>query len=304
MRLRHVEVFHAVMSTGSITSAARLLNVSQPAVTKILHHAEDQLGFKLFDRVKGRLVPTREGELLFDKAEQLHDCLDSIRTLAANLRRTSEGALRIAAPPALCIAVVPGAIARFRQANPQTSFVVETLHYAEAVDAMLTLDMDMAITFSAHAHPGIDRVALATGCFCAVLPRGGRYADCAALPPEAFETMPFIGLSRADPVAAVVHRAMESAGVVAVPEIEVKTYGIALSLVRANAGFALVDQYTAASAGPDVDVKPLPWFSDFDVNVMTAKYAPLPRLGQAFVAMLRVVEQELAGTFAPALHPA
>ena len=60
MRLRHVEIFHAVFSNGSIRAAARALNVSQPSVSKMLRHAEDQLGFKLFTVVRGRTMPTDE----------------------------------------------------------------------------------------------------------------------------------------------------------------------------------------------------------------------------------------------------
>ena len=53
MRLRHIEIFHAIYTTGSITNAAKLLHVSQPSVSKVLSHAEYQLGFKLFERIKG-----------------------------------------------------------------------------------------------------------------------------------------------------------------------------------------------------------------------------------------------------------
>ncbi|MXW73773.1 MAG: LysR family transcriptional regulator, partial [Chromatiales bacterium] len=48
MRLRHAEVFHAVYSSGSITAAARVLNVTQPSVSKVLAHAEQVLGYALF----------------------------------------------------------------------------------------------------------------------------------------------------------------------------------------------------------------------------------------------------------------
>ena len=64
MRLRHIEIFHAIYTTGSITNAAKILHVSQPSVSKVLSHAEMQLGFKLFERVKGRLVPTEEAEMM------------------------------------------------------------------------------------------------------------------------------------------------------------------------------------------------------------------------------------------------
>jgi len=65
MRLRQIEVFHAIYTSGSMTNAARLLNVSQPSVSKVLAHAEQQLGYALFDRVKGKLVATPEADRLF-----------------------------------------------------------------------------------------------------------------------------------------------------------------------------------------------------------------------------------------------
>lgn len=57
MRLRHIEVFHAVMVGGSLSAAARLLNMTQPAVSQTMNSLELQLGFALFQRVKGRLRP-------------------------------------------------------------------------------------------------------------------------------------------------------------------------------------------------------------------------------------------------------
>ena len=54
MRLRQIEVFRAVMLVGTVSEAARMLNVSQPVVTRVLQHTELQLGFRLFDRTKGR----------------------------------------------------------------------------------------------------------------------------------------------------------------------------------------------------------------------------------------------------------
>jgi hypothetical protein len=60
MRLRHIEIFQAIRQTGSVSAAAQLLHVSQPAVTKVLQHAELQLGFPLFLRVRGKLQPRRK----------------------------------------------------------------------------------------------------------------------------------------------------------------------------------------------------------------------------------------------------
>jgi hypothetical protein len=60
MNLRHIEIFHAVYVNGSVSAAARALNASQPSVSKMLRHAETLLGFQLFQRTSGGLVPTED----------------------------------------------------------------------------------------------------------------------------------------------------------------------------------------------------------------------------------------------------
>ena len=109
MRLRHIEVFHAIMRTGSLSKAAELLCVSQPAVSKVLAHAERSAGLTLFNRVHGRLQPTREAELLFSETQKLQTNLDSIRDLARNLARQPEGHLRIGCLPSLGLSLIPPA---------------------------------------------------------------------------------------------------------------------------------------------------------------------------------------------------
>jgi len=76
---RQIEVFRTIMRCGTLTSAAQALNVSQPALSQLLLHAEDQLGFPLFRRLRGRLVPTPEAMQLFPEAERLHRDLESFR---------------------------------------------------------------------------------------------------------------------------------------------------------------------------------------------------------------------------------
>ena len=68
LNLRHIEIFHAIMRTGSITAAAESLNITQPAVSAVLKHFESRLQMPLFDRVNGRLRPTLEAEALLPEA--------------------------------------------------------------------------------------------------------------------------------------------------------------------------------------------------------------------------------------------
>ncbi|TMV52617.1 LysR family transcriptional regulator, partial [Thioclava sp. BHET1] len=118
MRARQLEVFTAVMRAGTVTGAARMLNISQPALSQILIHAEDELGFKLFSREKGRLHPTPEALELYPEAERIFGSLEGLRRKTDDLRLGRAGLVRIgaSAPPAM--ALLPRVLTAFRAAHP------------------------------------------------------------------------------------------------------------------------------------------------------------------------------------------
>src|SRR3546814_6538313 len=93
MNRRQMEVFHAIMQTGSVTAAARVLHVTQPAVSAVLKHCEEQLGLKLFERTGGRLQPTREAEAIFPDIAGVFGQLEEVKDLTQDLaagRRSEE----------------------------------------------------------------------------------------------------------------------------------------------------------------------------------------------------------------------
>lgn len=70
VNLRHIEIFHAVMTAGNLTEAARLLHTSQPTVSRELARFEKVLGLTLFERTRGRLHPTVQGLRLFEEVQR------------------------------------------------------------------------------------------------------------------------------------------------------------------------------------------------------------------------------------------
>jgi len=136
MRLRQIEVFHAIYTSGSMTNAARLLNVSQPSVSKVLAHAEQQLGYALFDRVKGKLVATPEADRLFGLVSNVYAHVEELRNVAENLRASDVGKIRIAATPAFGVDLIPTAISSYLEKHKDTVFEIETLHHDEIADAL------------------------------------------------------------------------------------------------------------------------------------------------------------------------
>ncbi len=295
MHLRHLEIFHAVMLTGTITAAAKLLNISQPAATRLLLRAEDQLRYKLFDRVRGRLLPTREARVLQAESEKLIAGLENLRKLARNLGTASSGHLRLAAAPALCLDLVPQAITLFRQKHKDVTFEVETRQYADLMRAVLTQEVDLGIGFDIPQHPGLDLTPLAQGHFYGAFPAIQDKTLPKVVKLAQFARQPFIGLRSDDPLGSVFSATLNLAGVQLDPIVEVKTNQVALSLVEKGAGVAIVDQYTAAARNPArVCIRPLLPSIPFSVQVMRPKNSPPGLLARQFGLTLEKAEKSIA----------
>lgn len=86
VNLRHIEIFHAVMTAGSLTEAAHLLHTSQPTVSRELARFEKVIGLKLFERIRGRLHPTVQGLRLFEEVQRSWYGLDRIVSAAKSAR--------------------------------------------------------------------------------------------------------------------------------------------------------------------------------------------------------------------------
>jgi DNA-binding transcriptional LysR family regulator len=277
MRLRHIEVFHAIMQVGTISGAAQVLHISQPAVTKVLQHAELQLGMPLFERVRGKLYPKPEAHRLFVETEKLHRDLQGIRRLAASLKGRAVETVRLVSTPTIAISVLPQAMTAWRRNFPETRCELATHHTSEIVNALRLGEADLALSLQDPRHPGIVAEPIAEGVLTGMAPAGTwSPAECAQpLGPEDL-TGELIGLADSDPLGELVIAACEAQGVQPVFHTVVQTYQIARSLVEAGAGTALVDPFTAASAVAS-KVQQRLWTPAIPVQLflLTASHAPL-----------------------------
>jgi DNA-binding transcriptional LysR family regulator len=288
LRLRHIEVFHAVYSSGSVTLAAELLNVSQPSVSKVLAHAEQQLGYRLFDRVKGKLVPTPEADQLFNHVREVNDSLDRMRHVAENLRKAERGRIRVAATPAFGIDVLPGAIARFREQNRDVFFSVETLHHGEICDALLESRVDLGLLFDPGVVPGISGEVLGTGRMFVLTPPAMDFGDREALRIEDLVEHPFISLDRRGPLGRLLLKRLRSASVELNTVAYAETYHVAKSMVAHGAGVTIADGITARSrVHENVRVWPLEPELKFRVSLAHADSAPLSLVARSFTDTLK-----------------
>jgi len=245
MRLRHIETLHAVMVTGTISGAARLLNVTQPAATQALQHAELQLGYKLFRRVKNRLVPTQEALSLYGEVDKLFVQLESVRRLAGSLASDPGSELRILIAPSLTGHLLPMALQRFRRRYKQTPISVRTEHSRDIAQAIALREADVGIAYGSHPHPALNESPVAVGRLVCVRER--IKAQRATITLAELADQPVIRLHHKDPLGFVLADAASRLGITFKGGITVQTYQSALSLAEYGFGPALIDEFTAAN---------------------------------------------------------
>ncbi len=277
MRLRHIEVFHAIMQVGTISGAAQVLHISQPAVTKVLQHCELQLGMPLFERVRGKLYPKPEAHRLFAETEKLNRDLQGIRRLAASLKGRAVETIRLVSTPTIAMGVLPNAMTQWRRAFPHTRCELATHHTSEIVNTLRLGEADLALSLQDPRHPGIQAEPIAQGVMTVIAPAGTWKPAALALPVTAAELSgELIGHADNDPLGELVVAACEAQGVHPVFHTVVQTYQIARSLVEAGAGMAVVDPFTAASSIA-AKVQRRAWAPSITVQLflLTASHSPL-----------------------------
>lgn len=287
MRLRQIEIFHAVYSSGSVTRAAELLNVSQPSVSKVLAHAEQQLGYSLFDRVKGKLVPTPEADHLFAHVSEVNDGLDRLRHVAENLKAAEQGRIRIAAAPAFGVDVLPAAISAYRAEHKDIFFSVETRHHGGVCRALLESSIDLGLLFDPGVVPGIRSEILARGRLFVLAPPDGPFAGRESLTMADLAGQPFISLDRRGPLGRLLSKHVDSSGVRLNTVAYSETYQVAKSMVAHGAGITIADEITARSSDhQNVKLWPLEPEIGFQISALHAEKAPLSLFVQDFKTFL------------------
>jgi LysR family nitrogen assimilation transcriptional regulator len=118
MDLRRARTFVTVAELGTVAKAAVQLHVAQPALSRQIINLEQELGFKLFDRVGGRLVLTGEGEQLLGDCRGLLNYANALDERAQLLRRGDTGTLKVAASPQFIEGVVSDFLHRYAKRYP------------------------------------------------------------------------------------------------------------------------------------------------------------------------------------------
>jgi DNA-binding transcriptional LysR family regulator len=283
MNLRQMEVFRAVMLTGGVSGAAELLHVSQPAASKVLAQAERQVGFALFERVKGRLVPTPEAQQLHAEVDALWRGVERVRDVSRSLAAPRTGTLRLAVSASLAPYLVPRTLALLCDEFPELKSHME-IHIAPLmVDALMDHSADLGVALLPNDHPNLVRVRTYRCGFACVMRADHPLARKASIKPADLREQRVITSSRDTPYGQALQRAYGREAATLKLDLEVRSSTSACWQAQAGGGVAVVDR--AAVAGDtfrDLAVRPFDTRERLAVSILRNRYRPLSRVQQAF----------------------
>lgn len=290
MNFRQVEVFKAIMTAGSITDAARLLHVSVPAVSRVLSHTESQLGFPLFERIKGRLHPTTEAQRLHSEVELVYKGVQRIDRLAHQLAARRRGLISVISSPSIGQMLVPLAISYFQSSNPDVRVHFRCLSHDLLKEQLLSRQTEIGVSILPVDHPSLHTIPVARGRILLICQPQHPLAEKEVISFADLLPYPMIMYPPDTPFGARVEALFAAVDAVPHCAMEVGSPQNACALVHVGAGIALVDEFSIQSWSKASFVsRPLLEAPEIIADLAYLRTEPLSPVAEAFVRALRSV---------------
>ncbi|PHV11086.1 LysR family transcriptional regulator [Chitinimonas sp. BJB300] len=291
---RLIDVFRAVMNTGNLTEAARLLHSSQPTLSRELARLEQILGYALFSRTKGRLQPTARALTLFSEVQRSYQGLDQVIDTARQLGRGEQGQLSILSLPALTHALLPAVSARFLAECPGVQLSI-TPQESPLLEAWLTGQrFDLGLTEHHEAPPGTSLQPLLLADEVCVLPAGHALLAKSVLTPADFTDQPFVSLSGHDPYRLLLDQVFAERGVERQLLVETHSAVAVCAMVGEGVGLSIINPLTAlALAGDRLHVRRFSVSIPYRVGMVLPRYRPANDLRLHFSVALQYSANEV-----------
>jgi len=172
----------AVIHYSSVTRAAKELGISQPAVSRLLADLGQTLGFSLFDRRDGKLVPTQEVKFLQSDIQRVLDLMDQISEVSQSITQRKAGHIRIACLPGFATSHLPEVVANFLKDRPGVSITIEPDRPERILEWMIDEQFDFGITDGFRGHSAVESRDINVRTVC-IFPKGHRLSALSNISP-------------------------------------------------------------------------------------------------------------------------
>lgn len=288
MLLREIEIFRAVMNSGSASKAARLLNLSQPAVSQSLRKLEAHAGLPLFDRVRGKLVPTQEANALLAEVHRCFIGLDAIEHRLLSLRQFGLNRIRIASLPGMGVGFLPRVLGELDLRARKLTVSLQIMSSREVRERLLAGEADIGLMADEVSVAGLEHSVFARYQGVVALPVRHPLARKKVIRPADLVRYPFLALNPEDGASVRLEAIFRRHGVV--PDTVVETpYTISLcELVRHGVGIAIVNPVTALDyAGRDIVLRRFSEQLDYCCMLALPTGKPLSTFAQQLLSLMR-----------------
>lgn len=288
LTLRQIEVVRAIMVTGTIAGAAKLLRVSAPGISRVMKYSETALGVRLFDRRGGRYVPTPEARNIFRLLDSIYSKIEDLQFAVKALGKGAGQELQFASVPSIANVMVPRAVELLRRRFPNLALAIDILKIEEAIDYLLLGRGEVVAISSRFDHPIINFEPLASGRLFCIVPENSELAARGSITPKEMAKHPLIGIDPNDPYGSIMARVLEDARVTYRMNIKARFGSTVCSLVAAGLGIAIIDEFTVAyDRVPGVKTIEIEADSTFPTFAAYRNDVPLSVYAEVFIEALR-----------------
>jgi DNA-binding transcriptional LysR family regulator len=288
LTLRQIEVIRAIMITGTVGGAARLLNVSSPGISRVMKHAESMLGIKLFSRKSGRYTPTREAHDIFSHINGVYDKVEDLQFIIKRLRHGDDVELRIGSVPSIANVMVPRAVADVKRAFPNLLIDIDILKIEEAINYLLLGKGEVVAVSHMIEHPMLTCESLAKGRLLCIVPEDHPLAQRERVSAAELVKYPLIGIDPNDPYGHIMAGIFTERALSYEVTIRARFGSTVCALVTNGLGVAIIDEFTLAGGNwPRIRAIEIAESTLFETYIAYRKDATLSSYCERFVASLR-----------------
>jgi DNA-binding transcriptional LysR family regulator len=287
MKLQRLRALRAIMKTGSVTRAADAMNLTQPAVSRLIGGLEEDVGFALFVREQGRLLPTSEGELFFQRVEHVLAGVDDLARIAQEIGSHRQGSLVLLCTPQAGYTIFPEAIGHFAKRYPNIRVDLHIVQRSEVGHAARATPYDMGFTVVPFDNPNLSVRRTFTIPATAVVPACHRLAGRPSLTIRDFAGEDLVMLTRDNSIRGKLELEFAKAGITYHIRMETSSPIVACKLVAQGMGLAVVDPFSPMMAQADTVVAvPLNDAIDLTYGFFFPENKPISRLSDDFMEIL------------------
>ena len=284
---KQIAAFRAVMEGGSITGAAELMYITQPAVSRLIRDLEYRIGFSLFERRKGRILPTVEAKALFEEVQRSFRGIENITAAAEEIRNFRTGYLQIAALPAIALRFLPRVVTAFTQDNPGINVSIQIRSSTKVMEWVGSQQIDVGFAALQSSHAGVEQRPLYSCPLVAVLPEKHRLAGEMTLTPDLLQDEQLIMLGSEHGIRQRIVEAFALRDVPLVSRIEAQLSLAVCEFVIAGAGIGLTDGLTAHEmTDRGIVIRPFEPAIPYFVSLMLPINRTRPVFFEAFMSMI------------------